>query len=161
MKKKFYVFLIFSQICIAQGKFASEFNTLIGQKFQSQKDITQLESFKYLGGSIISDCVDCYYLSLEVYKKGTTAVVVLSKLVDKINREYSIIEVLKINDVPKNYEIRTFGCSSKNMNPDHKIVAVYYFGRKKNVKLIKESYVLKDVRFEKINPKIIKCFNEI
>ncbi len=156
-----FFFFFFAFNSFSQGKFSGEFNTIIGQKFLTEKDIPQLDSFKYVGGSIISDCVDCYFLKLEVFKKGTTAIVVLSKLVDKVNRKYSIIEVLKISDVPKNYEIRISGCTSKNIIPDDKIIAVYYIGSKKNVKLIKESYILKDIRFEKMNPKTVKCFDEI
>ena len=141
---------------------AGEFKDIIGLKFKTEKVIPQLSNYNYVGGSIISDLdiLNSYRLSLDVYRKDKTAIVILSKLVDLSTNEHRIIEVLKIIDVPKNYEIRTFGCSFKNMNPDHKIIAVYYIGNKKKVKLIKEAFVLKDIRFEKINPKTINCINE-
>ena len=163
MKKKLIFLMLFTHICFAQGKFAGEFKDLIGLKFVTDKDIPKLKNFKYIGGSIISDLVviDSFYLSLEVYRKGSTAIVLMNKLIDKTTKQHRIIEVLKIIDVPVNYEIRISGCTAKNSNPDDEIVAVYYIGNKKSVKLIKESYVLKDIRFEKINPKNIKCINEI
>ena len=146
----------------SQGKFAGEFKSIIGTKYITEKDIPQLKNFSYNGGSIISDLefLDAYYLSLEVFRKGTTAIVIMSKLVDKTTNQHSIIEVLKIIDVPKNYEIRISGCTSNSLNPDDKIVAVYYLGHKKKVKLIKEAFVLKDIRFEKLNTKNINCINE-
>lgn len=167
IKKTFFLTLFclffFTKSTFAQGKFAGDFKGIIGSKFVNHKDIPQLKNFNYVGGSIISDLVviDSYYLSLEVYRKGNTAIVIMTKLVDQTTKLYRIIEVLKINDVPQNYEIRISGCSSKNTNPDDKIVAVYYIGNKKSVKLIKEVFVLKDIRFEKMNPKNVKCINEI
>jgi len=158
-----FCLLFFTIKSYSQGKFAGEFNKSLGLVFITEEDIPQLKSFTYQGGSIISDLeiIDSYYLSLDVYRKGSTAVVVMSKLIDKVTREHRIIEILKIMDVPKNYEIRISGCTSININSDDKIVAVYYIGNKKNVKLIKEAYVLKDIRFEKINSKTITCINEI
>ncbi len=163
MKRIICAFIFFSQMCFAQGKLAAEFKDIIGSKFISEKEIPQLKNYRYTSGNIISDVefLDSYFLSLEVFRNGTTAIVLLCKRIDKANNQKSIIEVLKIIDVPKDYEIRTSSCTAKNINPDDKIVAVYYIGRKKNVKLIKEAFVLKDIRFEKMNPKNVKCINEI
>lgn len=152
---------IFTINSFSQGKHAGEFKAILGQKYLTEKDIPPLKSFKYVCGSIISDSVNSYYLSLEVFKNGTTAVVVLNKLIDKVAKKHSVIEVLKLVDVQKDYEIRISGCTAKNKNPDDIIVAVYYTGRNKKIKLIKESYVLKDIRFEKIDAKTVKCINEI
>ncbi len=145
----------------AQGKYSGDFKKIIGTKYYTEKDIPLLDNYTYFGGSIISDSIDSYYLSLEVFRKGKTAIIILSKLIDKETKKRSIIEVLKIIDVPKTYEIRTFGCTSKNSNPDDKIVAVINSSSRKKIKFIKESYILKDIRFEKINAKTIKCIDEI
>lgn len=162
MKTMLFIMLFF-QMSFAQGKLAAEFKDIIGFKFISEKHIPQLENYRYIGGSIISDLefLDSFFLSLEVFRNGTTAIVLLCKQIDKTNNQKRIIEVLKIIDVPANYEIRISSCTSININPDAKIVAVYYIGRKKNVKLIKEAFVLKDIRFEKMNAKSVKCINEI
>lgn len=168
MKKKSVIKIVVLMFFIvsnffAQGEYAAEFKEILGTRYYTEKDIPQLNNYKYFGGSIISDLVttDSFYLALEVFRKGTTAIVIMSKLIDKETKQRNIIEVLKINNVPQSYEIRIVGCTLKNMDPDNKIVAVYYIGRKKNVKLIKESYILKDIRFKKINSKSIKCINEI
>ena len=68
--------------------------------------------------------------------------------------------MLKINSIPKNYEVRITDCSRKNGSLDEKIIAVVFSGVKRQVKIIKEAFVLKDIRFEKTSIKEIKCFNE-
>jgi hypothetical protein len=159
MKNVLFILVIFCQMNFAQGKFAGEFKNLIGSNYS--KDIPLLKGFVYVQGEVISDSGAPFPVMINVFSKGKISIVTLEKKVDVKNNTHAILEVLKIADVPKNYEIRISGCTSKSINPDDKIVAVYYLGSKKNVKLIKEAFVLKDIRFERMNPKTVKCINEI
>lgn len=154
------LFLI-TQKSVAQGKLAADFKTIIGKTYTSEHQIDALKNYKYEQGIVIGNPNEGSFLSsIEVYRKGKTAVVLLSKKINTNPDQYRIIDVLKVISIPKNHEIRTYDCSIKNGNPDENIVAIVFSGSKRIVKFIKEAYVLKDIRFEKIETKGIRCINE-
>lgn len=161
MKTSLFILMLFFQISFAQGKFADEFKNILGMKYTTEYEIPQLKGFVYQQGIMLSDVGASYIVTLNVFKKGKISLVILEKLIDLENKKHAIIEVLKLGDVPRNYEIRISNCTSKYANPDDKIVAVYYIGTNKKVKLIKEAFVLKDIRFEKLVTKNIICTDEI
>lgn len=155
-----FVFLFFNLIK-SQGKYSYEFSTLIGKKFITEKDLPELKSFKYQQGKVLGEISPNapYFSSLEVFKKGNTAIVILEKNLYREKNEKAIIEVLKITKILKNQEIRISGCTRKNPYPDEEIVAVTLANSKK-IKVY-QAFVLKDIRFEKLNIKTIKCRNEM
>jgi hypothetical protein len=159
MQRIICVFIFLSQTCFSQGKFAGEFKNVIGLIFSA--DIPLVKGFVYKQGVVISDTGAPFTVTINVYTKGKISIVTLEKLVDLKNNSHAILELLKIEDVPKNHEIRITGCTSKGLNPDDKIVAIVNPGGKQKIKFIKEAFVLKDIRFEKMNPKTVKCINEI
>ena len=161
MKLLLFTLLYFIQIFPAQGKFAGKFSTIIGKKFITENDLSELKGFKYQQGKVLGEISPDapYFSSLEVFKKGSTALVILEKNTDRDKNEKAIIEVLKLTKILKNQEIRISGCTRKNPYPNEEIVAVT-LANSKNIKIY-QAYVLKDIRFEKINIKTIKCRNEI
>lgn len=161
MKTFFIIFLFFNQIFSAQGKFAGEFSTLIGKKFITEKDVPKLKNFKYQQGKVLGEILENapYFSALEVFKKGNTAIVLLEKNIDRGKNEKVIIEVLKLSKILKNQEVRISGCTRKNPYPNEEIVAVT-LANSKPIKVLK-AFVLKDIRFEKVNITSIKCSNEM
>ena len=161
MKTIFIIFLFFNQIFSAQGKFAGEFSTLIGKKFITEKDVPKLKNFKYQQGKVLGEILENapHFSALEVFKKGNTAVVLLEKNIDRDKNEKAIIEVLKLSKILKNQDIRISGCTRKNPYPNEEIVAVT-LANSKPIKVLK-AFVLKDIRFEKVNITSIKCSNEM
>lgn len=154
------LFLI-TQKALAQGKLAADFKTIIGKTYTSENQIEALKNYKYEQGIVIGNPNEGPFLSsIEVYRKGKTAVVLLSKKIKTNPDQYRIIDVLKVISIPKNYEIRTYDCSRNNGKLDENIVAIVFSGSKRIVKFIKNAYVLKDIRFEKIETKGIRCINE-
>ena len=154
-------FLIFNINSNAQGKLAADYIKLLGQSYTNDKGISDLKNFKYQQGIVVGDPNEGRFLStIDVYKKGNTALVLLSKMINPDANEYRIIDALKMISIPKNYEIRISDCSRKQGYQDEKIIAVVFGGSKRKVKLIKEAFALKDIRFEKIAIKGIQCINE-
>lgn len=161
MKTILLVILFFSQIFSAQGKFAGEFSTIIGKKFITEKDLPELKSFTYQQGKVLGEILPnaSYFSALEVFNKGNTALVILEKNLDQEKNEKAIIEVLKLTKILKNQEIRISGCTRKNPFPNEEIIAVT-LANSKTIKVY-QAFILKDIRFEKINIKTVKCRNEM
>jgi hypothetical protein len=161
MKKLFLFILVSTSITFSQGKLAFEFENLIGKTFTNNVAIASLKSFKNEQGIVLGNPNEGpFFSTIEVYKKGNQAVVLLSKKIKSNPDEYRIIDVLKLNAIPKNNEVRISDCKRKNGFPEETIIAVVFSGSKRQVKTIKQAYVLKDIRFEKTSIKGIKCFNE-
>ena len=160
MKKIVFILLLTTSV-FAQGKLASDYKKLLGQTYMNEKGINDLKNFRYQQGKVLGEPNEGKFNStIDVYKKGSTALVILSKKINLSTEEYRIIDVLKIISIPKNYELRISDCSRKQGYPDETIIAVVFSGTKPKVKLIKEAFALKDIRFEKIAIKGIQCINE-
>ncbi len=143
----------------SQGKFADKYLALINTKYQIETDIKLLKSFNYRGGNIIGNLneIGQYHTVFEIFTTKNTAVVLFSKLINVETKQYVILDVLYFSKMPKNFEIKTIGCSLKNQNPDEPIVAAV----KPNGVTVLKAYQLKDFRFNQIAIKIVKCINEI
>lgn len=153
--------ICFATNSFAQGKYAAEFKSLIGNKYTIEQNIKALKSYKYQQGNALGSTNDGPYFSkIDVYRKGNSAVILLSKRIRLSPDEYAIIEVLKINTIANNCEIKTTSCSRKYGYPEETIVAVAVSGNKKYATIIKQAFSLQDIRFEKIPTKGIKCLND-
>lgn len=160
MKKHiFYLMVFISLLTYSQGKYAEKYKSLINKKYFLEKDIKALKSFQYRGGNVIGnmDELGQYHTVFEIFTTKSTAVVLFSKLINVDTKQYVVLDVLYFSKMPKNFEIKTFGCSFKNQNPDEPIVAAV----KPNGKTVLLAYQLKDIKFNSISIKNIKCINEI
>ena len=159
--KKILVILLLTNSAFSQGKLALEFKDLIGTTFTNEVPITALKSYRNEQGVVLGNPNEGWFFStIEVYKKGNQAVVLLSKKIKSNPDEYRIIDVMKLNTFSNKNEVRISDCFRKNGIPDETIIAVVFSGSKRQVKTIKQAYVLKDIRFEKTSIKDIKCYNE-
>lgn len=155
------ILLIFSNFCFAQGKFSYEFSSMLQKKFVTEKDLPELKNYRYEQGKILGEISENapYFSTIEIFRKGSVAVVVLEKMIDPKTKTKSVIEVLKLSKILKNQEIRISGCSRKNPYPEEEIIAVVSANSSKT-KVI-QAYVLKDIRFENLDVKKVKCRNEL
>lgn len=159
--KKILVILLITNSTFSQGKLAFDFKDLIGKTFTNHVPITDLKSYRNEQGIVLGNPNEGAFIStIEVYKKGNQAVVLLSKKIKSNPDEYRIIDILTLNAIPKNNEIRISDCFRKNGYPDETIIAVVFSGSNRQVKTIKQAYVLKDIRFENASIKGVKCINE-
>ncbi|MEC4005753.1 hypothetical protein OX283_013865 [Flavobacterium sp. SUN052] len=160
MKKIIILFLTCTTV-FAQGKLASDFKNLIGKKYTNERQISSLKLFKYEQGIIIGNPNEGIYFSkIDVYRKGNVAIILLSKKINKDTNEFAIIDVLKINNIPKNTEIRTSNCSRNDGYPEETIIAIVVSNNKNKNTITKQAFALQDIRFVKIPIKGIKCLND-
>lgn len=160
MKRIFLVFVMFiGMFSFSQGKHADKYISLLNKKYFIESDIKLLKSFNYRGGNVIGnmDKLGQYHTVFEIFTTKKTAVVLFSKLINVETMQYVILDVLYFSKMPKNFEIKTIGCSLKNQNPDEPIVAAV----KPNGVTVLKAYQLKDIRFNQTANKIVKCINEI
>lgn len=161
MKKIHFLLFLVTTTVFAQGRWAADFKSLIGKTYTNESGIKGLKTFRYEQGTVVGEAIEGQFFStIDVYRKGSTAIILLSKKIKANSDEYRIIDVLKISAIPKSDEVRITDCSRKQAYPDETIVAVVFSGSKRQVKLVKQAYALKDIRFEKIITKGITCINE-
>ena len=157
MTKAVLIFLLVIAKSFSQGKYAEEFSSLLQKKFVTEKELVELKNFKYQQGKILGEVSanGIYGSSMEVFKKGNTALVIVSKLTNPETKTKTVIEVLKLSKILNSQEIRISSCSRKNAYPNEVIVAVITANTSKLK--IAQVYALKDIRFEKIPSKGVKC----
>jgi hypothetical protein len=145
---------------LAQGKYAGDFKSIIGTRYIHENEIPKLKGFQYSQGIILGEINPSapYFLSIEVVTKGKIDLVILHKLVDATTKQQTIIEVLKMENVSKNYEIKISSCSRKQGYPNETIVAIVVSNIKKQA-IVKQAFALKDIRFEEISTKGVQCLN--
>ncbi len=157
MKKITLVFLLIISKSFCQGKYAAEFSTLLQKKYVSEKELIELKNFRYQQGKVLGDINTngLFSSSIEVFKKGSTAIVILTKLTNPETKTKTVIEVLKLSKILNSQEVRISSCSRKNAYPEEEIVAV--IAANTNQLKITQVYALKDIKFEKIPIKGVKC----
>ncbi len=157
----FASFLFYSRSLNAQGKYAGEFKYLIGKKYTTQDSIKAFKKYPLHEGSVISDVNDLDVMMLDMYRKGTTAVVVFGSKTDSPREEYQVIDILEIKNIPRGYEINTTTCQEGETEGQVLIVLVkttqteYAGPVKKAWRCDRDK-----LRFEWMNTKLIKCLNE-
>lgn len=157
MKKTSLIFLLIVSKSFCQGKYAAEYSTLLQKKYSNEKELIELKNFRYQEGKVLGEINTngLFSSTLEVFKKGSTAIVILSKLTNPKTKIKTIIEVIKLSNITKNQEIRISSCSRKNPYPNEEIVVV--MAANTNQLKIAQAYALQDIRFEKTPIKGIKC----
>jgi hypothetical protein len=144
---------------IAQGKFAGAFKSLIGQKFTKVSELKLLKGYTFKQGDVISETNDPDQTTVDIYQKGTTAIVFFSTMMQG-DSFYQVYDVLEVKDVLKGWEIKTATCRDNN-NPDVAIVALVKSTENEIATNVKRAwrYNRDKIRFEKINTQHIDCIN--
>jgi hypothetical protein len=149
---------VFSQ----PGKYAGQQKYLIGKVYTDSRNIEQLKTWKFQGGSLVNPIDDPEIITVDVFSKGNTWIVFFSIKEDTAASSFMIMDVVEVKNVMKDWQLRTTFCrSNKNENPE--IVA-----------LVKKSTVVEFLkpakkvwrfnrdkrRFEIISATGIDCINE-
>jgi hypothetical protein len=148
MKKLFLFILLTGFICaaIGQGKYAGPvLKKIIGKTYKDESAINALKGYKSLGGSLITDVNDPESLTVSVFKKGTTAVVLFSSLSDSAEREVTVLDVIEVKNIQKGWEIKT-GLCSQGQNENAEIVALVRSGRQEILRSVKQAWRCKSGR---------------
>jgi hypothetical protein len=144
---------------IAQGKFAGAFKSLIGQKFTKTSELKLLKGYTFRQGDVISEVNDPDQTTVDIYQKGTTAIVFFSTMMHG-DSFYQVYDVLEVKDVLKGWEMKTATCRD-NGNPDVTIVALVKSTDEEVAAAVKRAwrYNRDKIRLEKISVQHIDCIN--
>src|SRR6185295_2190296 len=102
-----------------------------------------------------------FQMSLYVFMKKATALVVFAKLQDTTKQEMTILDVIEVKAVPKGWEIKTTGCQVGDTEGEL-IVALAKPGKQEYTRTISQAWRINrdKLRFEGISPKNMKCQNQ-
>lgn len=158
-------FLLFALICLqtaAQpGKYAGSMKKLLNKTFTDDRKIPGLTSWKFQEGSLLTNVNDPEVMTANVFKKGTTLIVIFSDKEDTSSAEYIIVDVLEVKNVLSSQTIRTGTCS-EGPNEAVDIVALIKKEKKDTSKAIKAWRLNRDKkRIELVSAKLVKCMNEV
>ena len=153
--------LLFPAISNAQGKFATgDIKKLVGRIFTENGD-PGLRGFQFNEGSMISPLKDPHRIVANVYKKGSTVIVLVSLLKDSVKKLYQILDVLEIKNVQKGWEVRTALCR-QDQQDDAEIVALAKQSKEDFLTGIQKAWRFNRQKryFESLAVRGIDCFNE-
>jgi len=156
------VFCLLSNPALAQGKYAGTKKSFIGKKFLNSRNIPGLTGWQFREGSLLTAIDDAEVMTADVFKKGTTYIVLFSIKEDTADAKFTIADVIEVKNVLSSQHIRT-GMCSEGANEAVDIVAL---AKKQNnvefSRAIKAWRLNRDKRrVELISPKLVKCMNEV
>lgn len=165
MKKITIAVIIFSLLlnqAWAQGKYAGTKKSFIGKKFTTSRNIPGLTGWQFREGSLITPVDDPEVMTADVFKKGTTYIVLFSIKEDSADTKFTIADIIEVKNVLSSQHIRTGTCS-EGANEAVDVVALV-----KNENNVEFSRAIKAWRLnrdkrrvELISPKLVKCMNEV
>ncbi len=142
MKRSFLVLLLFIIMIKADaqpGKYAGTKKSMIGKTYTDSRKIPGLKGWTFMEGSLLNQISDPEYIMADVFKKGTTYVIIFSIREDTASEETKIYDVIEITGVAKGWSVRVGTCN-QNDQPDSYIVA---WGKDTNaeyMRLIKKAW---------------------
>jgi len=163
MKLKMITLLLLTGLvcgsAVAQGKFAGVHKNIVGRKFTDEKHIPWLKDYTWRQGDMITD--DARPQLLNIYYKGTDAVVIYSAHVDGPATLYIVIDAIEIKGVKAGWDIMTAGCSEGNTEGQI-IIALVKPGNKKSATLVQKAWRCNrdKLRIEPLTIKNIHCIIE-
>jgi hypothetical protein len=145
------------------GKYAGSKKVLIGKTFTKQEDMPQLKGWEYYSGTVMNiDPMAAPELHMaEVYKKGTTHLIIFLVREDTASNQSVIADVIEVAGVAKGWSIQTFGCRQYKKNSTY-IIALGRDSNDEFIKTIKKAWRFNpDKRRVELLPiKGIDCINE-
>jgi len=100
--------LLLSSTAFSQGNFASaQWKPLIGKTCANENEFSQLKGFTSLGGTLLSDVNDEQKKSVALFSKGSTVLILFEVL---SNNKATILDVVEVNNLQKNQEIKVGTC---------------------------------------------------
>jgi hypothetical protein len=152
--------VLFTGANAQQGKFAGTHKSLIGTVYTISRDLPALKGWTMKEGSLLNQILDPEHIYADVYKKGTTYLVVINIMADTASENLKILEVLEVTAVQKGWTIRIASCS-KMEQPDNYIIAWGKENQDEYMKLFKKAWRFNPDkrRIEVLPVKGIKCEN--
>lgn len=161
MKRIFFLLVFFSIafVVTAQGIYAGSKKTLIGTTYSDSHLIRGLEGWQFREGSLISAVDDPETITVDVFRKGSTCVVLFSVKEDSIS-DFQIVDLLELKNVLKTQTIKTALCRD-NKNDNAELVALIREENKEYSKAIKAWRFNRDKRKIELKPaQQVDCLNE-
>ena len=163
MKAATFCLLFFiSTIAAAQGKYAGPvLKKLINKTYVNSRILPIPAGYLYLQGSLVSALNDPEKISAEIYQKGTTVLVIFSKLTDTVKRSSTILDVLEIKGVLNGWRVVTTFCRQDRVN-NFEIVALAKKSKADYLTEIKLAWYFNRAKrqFLAIPVNGLDCFNE-
>jgi hypothetical protein len=134
---------------------------MIGKTYSDSKHISGLTGWQYREGSLLTPVDDPETMTADVFKKGTTYIILFSIKEDTADTKFTIADVIEVKNVLSSQHIRT-GLCSEGANEAVDIVALVKKENTEFSKAIKAWRLNRDKRrVELANPKLVKCMNEM
>ena len=154
--------IIFFEKAEAQnGKYAGSMKRMLNITYTDEKHIPGLVPWTFQEGSMITPVDNPETMTANVFKKGTTYIVLFSIKEDTADNEFTIADVLEIKNVLPSQHIRTGTCTD-GANELIDIVALIKKENTESSKAIKAWRLNRDKRrIEFASPKLIKCMNAV
>jgi hypothetical protein len=142
------------------GRYAGTKKSLIGNIYTDSHNITGLSGWTFREGNVVNSLNDHEMITVDVFQKGTTYIVLFSIKEDTASEEFKIMDVLEIKNVTTAQQIATAFCRD-NKNENAEIVALIKPGNTEYSKALRAWRLNRDKRRIEIkNIKGIDCLNE-
>ena len=143
------------------GKYAGSMKKMLNKTYTDEKHISGLTGWSFQEGSLITPADDPEVMTANVFKKGTTYIVLFSIKEDTTDAKFTIADVLEVKNVLSSRQIRTGTCTD-GVNELIDIVALIKKETTESSKAIKAWRLNRDKRrIEVASSKLIKCMNEV
>jgi hypothetical protein len=145
------------------GRYAGSKKALIGKTFTKQEEMPQLKGWEYYSGTVMNiDPMTAPELHMaEVYKKGTTHLIIFLVREDTTSNHSVIADVIEVAGVAKGWSIQTFGCRQYKKTSAY-IIALGKDSNGELIRIIKKAWRFNaDKRRVEVLPiKGIDCYSE-
>lgn len=132
--------VLFATAIFAQpGKYAGTKKSLIGKIYTDSRYIPGLKGWTYMEGALLNHIDDPEQITADVFKRGTSYVVVFSIKEDTASDKFEIQDVIVITGVAKGWAVRSGTCSWLNQANPY-IVAWGKETQDEYMKLIKKAW---------------------
>lgn len=152
-------FLSVSNVAYAQtGKYAGSKKSLIGKEYT--RDMAGLKGWESLGGSVISNMDDPETITADIFRKGTTQIILFCIKEDTATDIFIIADVVEVKAVTSKQEIKT-GLCRKNKTESAMTVALIQPRNQQYNKALKAWIFNRDKRRVEIIPAAkVDCLHE-
>ena len=133
------LFFLLSTTVMAQGKYAGTKKSLIGKVYTDSRNLTALKGWEFMEGGLANSLDDPERIMSEVFKKGTTYVVLFSIMEDTASGKFKVMEVVEITGVLKGWTVRSSFCR-QNEQENNYIIAWGKENAGQYMKLIKKAW---------------------
>jgi hypothetical protein len=135
----FVLIFLVKNIDAQAGKYAGSKKTLIGKEYIDSRKLTALKGWTCMEGGISNSLDDPERITSEIFKKGTTYVVLLSIMEDTAYGNFKVMDVVEITGVAKGWTVRSSFCRQNELENKY-IIAWGKENTQQYMKLIKKAW---------------------